>query len=375
MQTLLLLSSLLLAQSGAGGGVQARNQPAIVIPEGAEVSKLTKPQRTLLHNDLAAREQEPLPYLIDKFTKHDIVMLGEVHQVRQTCAFIAGSLAPLYEKAGLRCLATEFLRSRNTDKANEILQAKTWDRDAMIALMRDNPWPTWGFQGYLAIYEAVWTLNSSLEEDEYKLQVCGMDSNWHQYDFFFGKMEKTERFKSLLARESNMFNSLAKGPVARKERVLIHVGLAHTPTDQGLKLGTRLRRAYGDRVAQVVMHHQLGTSRSPSKLTQLIEIMSGSIRKGPMGFDIKGTPWARLRESSLRQFQGNPRGNLGWMFEGYILLTPVSEAESCRWIPGFIDLATFDKAEAIAVRMGWVEKDSCHTAKELDAALVKHFGK
>jgi len=374
MHSLLLLSSLTLVP-GADLGAQAESQPVVTIDRGTEVSKLSEQQRALLQKDLAARQQAPIAYLIDKCSKHDIVMLGESHQVRQTCEFVASSLAPLYKKAGLRCLATEFLRSRHTVKANAILQAKTWDRDAMIALMRDNPWPTWGFREYLEIYKAVWTLNASLTEDDPKLQICGMDSNWNQYELWFAKLNRMKRFQTLLARESNMVDSIVIGPVARKEKVLIHVGLSHSVTNQGVKLGTRLRKDYGKRVAQVVMHHQLGGRKKPSALTALLETMTKSVGKGPVAFDIQGTPLAGLRDSEAMAFRGRPKSDLGTVFEGYIFLAPTAELEKCRWIPGFITFETFDKALALAMRMGWIEKDSCHTAKELDAALVMRFGK
>jgi len=69
-----------------------------------------------------ASGRAPIRYLVDKFETHDLVLLllGEEHGIRENCEFVASVLEPLYREAGERRFATEFVRSRNSERVNRL---------------------------------------------------------------------------------------------------------------------------------------------------------------------------------------------------------------------------------------------------------------
>ena len=170
----------------------------------------------------------PVDYLVSKFDEHTCVLVGEVHEVRQNCAFVAESLPRLFDEAGVLTFATEFLRARNTEAMNRIVTAPEYDEVAVIALMRDGPWPTWGFQGYADIFRAVWKINAEKLDDGPPLRVLGLDSDWEQHHLWFDDVTPTERIEILLARERTMVAAIADGPLAADSKVLVHCGYAHS---------------------------------------------------------------------------------------------------------------------------------------------------
>ena len=315
----------------------------------------------------------PVDYLVSKFDEHTCVLVGEVHEVRQNCAFVAESLPRLFDEAGVLTFATEFLRARNTEAMNRIVTAPEYDEVAVIALMRDGPWPTWGFQGYADIFRAVWKINAEKLDDGPPLRVLGLDSDWEQHHLWFDDVTPTERIEILLARERTMVAAIADGPLAADSKVLVHCGYAHSVTCHGERLGTVLKRRFGDRVFQVSLHHELRTPAGRSWLTRWLEELVASTGRDALGFDVAGSPFADLRDDEVGQWGLVPDAGLGDLAMGYVYLAPHDDLGRARWIPGFIDDSTFAPARDIVERLGFVEPGECRTAAELDARLQQRY--
>lgn len=335
-----------------------------------DVADLTEAQRAACIAHVKERGRPPIDYLVAKFAKHDVVLLGETHQIRQNCAFVRTLIDPLYRRAGVRVIATEFLRSRNNARVQTLVTAPAYDRALAMDLFRDGPWPTWGFQEYMDILEGVWRLNDALPEGAERMRVVGIDSDWDQHDLWF-KLGRAERFKTLLAREANMVRVVSDATFDANRKALVHVGAAHSCLCHGKRLGTELKKAYGDRVGQVVLHHELGV-RGSSPLTSLIESAAKARGGAAVGFDIAGSPFAELYDRRMPQFRALRRGLEG-IAEGYVYLVPAAALAKTTWAPGFITEATFEKARDVAVRMRWVKKGQCASAAELDRALAARF--
>lgn len=310
----------------------------------------------------------PLAYVVRKFEKHDVVILGEIHQIRQSCEFVAKVLAPAYHEAGVRCLATEFLRSRHTDRVRRLLRARRFDREAIGEILRDLPWPTWGFEEYRDILEAVWELNRSLPEDAEKLEVLGLDSDWSQYESWFGGKTSGERFRERLAREENMVAVVERRVLSKKRKALVHVGYAHSVTCQGLRLATVLRQRHGQRVFQVAFHHEL-TPRLGPFLEKLFAEAGGEAK----GFDVLGSPLASVTDEESRRLRFLERPILASLAEGYVFLAPVARLDKVTWIPGHINETNFEQARAVALKMKWIRGEQGPTARELDRRMQEVF--
>jgi uncharacterized iron-regulated protein len=109
--------------------------------------------------------QPPVDFLVGQFEAHDVVLLGETHSLRPHQQLVIDALAPLYERADVRLLCSEFIRASETDRVQAIIEAETWDEAAAIDVMRDGPWPTWGWREYIDIMEAAWRINATRPKD------------------------------------------------------------------------------------------------------------------------------------------------------------------------------------------------------------------
>lgn len=320
---------------------------------------------------LAEQQTTPADYLVTAVQRHDCVLLGETHHVRENCAFVAASLSPLYERAGLRVFATEFLRQRQTAAMQLLVTAAEYDEAKVVGLLRDGPWPTWGFADYADIFRAVWQLNRSLPAGAPPLRVLGLDSDWSQYDFWFGGLSPRQVFQLQYDREVAMTEALAKGPLAHGDKTLVHCGFAHSVTCHGERLGTVLRRRFGDRVFQVALHQEFPGRNGKAPLSVWLD---ATLQRGkPIGFDLQGSPLAGLRDPACVFWTLLPKATLADFAEGYVYLAPLDRLRRARWIPGFVTDANFPKTVAVAEKLGYVPKGQCQDAAALDAALQQRF--
>ena len=310
---------------------------------------------------------EPADYVVSRFAAYDLVLLGETHEVRENCEFVAALIDPLY-KAGVRTLCSEFLPSRFNGRLAGIVTAADYDEPAVLDLFRRGAWPTWGYQEYVDIVRAVWALNRKLPAGAEPFRIVGIDADWKQADLL--RQSPAERFKTVAGREEHMAGVIGREVFGKKARALVHIGFAHT-VRQGDRLAAKLARGHAGRMFQVCLHHQMPGGGGGARFTGFIEeAVAGAGRKAA-GFDVAGTPLARLRDDEGQYFRMLGRDSTFQDFaQGYVVLRPARELTSVRWVKGFIVPDTFAEARELAERLGWVEKGKHTTAAELDAALA-----
>lgn len=344
-------------------------------PPRVDVAKLGPEDRKPFLEHLEAHARPPVDYLVEKCGRHDVVLLGEIHMVAENCMLVAESLPALHQRAGVRLLAMEFLRSRNSERAGRLVAAAEFDEQLALELFRDGPWPTWGFREYIDILRAAWKLNRSLPAGAEPLRVVGLDSDWEQYDLWFGGKSERERFEIQMAREKNMVGVVEAQAFVAKRRTLVYVGFAHTVLCQGVRLGTVLHQKYGDRIFQVSLHRAetVGKERRPSALTRFLESLHAEHGGVPIGFDVIGSPLAHLVDSEAPWGQALKDPRFAAVNQGYLIIKPLAELHGVAWVKGFVTEALFEKARAVAERAGYVPKGACPDAAALDARLAERF--
>ena len=316
---------------------------------------------------LSEAGRPPVDYIVHCFEKHDLVLLGEVHQIRENCLFVADLVRPCYERAGVRVLASEFVRQRDQERVDRLVLGERWDQKLSTALLRDLPWPTWGFAEYQSILRAVWRLNHSLDASAEKMCVVGIDSDWSQVEMWRSE-SPSERFQLLVDREQTMVSALEEGAINPGLKAIVHLGWNHSITCQGIRCGTVLRKRYGKRVFQVALHQDFG----PAMRTFLEALFAKRSGKA-QGFDVVGSPFAKLRDSRSPLFRRVPRFGLSQLAEGYVFLARTSDLHKVSWIPGHIDPAHFEDARFIALKMKWIKKGECKSARDLDQRMGMLF--
>ena len=206
--------------------------------------------------------QSPTDFIVEKFDHHDIVLLGEIHQVKENCEFVASLIEPL-NKRGVKRLCSEFTPSRLNPELHRIITDKTYDESAVVDLFRLGPWPSWGYQEYMDIVRAAWQVNQNLKSDEAPFLIMGIDSDWTQVKQM--KADRQARFKMLVNRESHMTESILNASIEAQEKALVHIGLAHT-VKHGIRVANELDKLEQAKVFQVLLHHEI---RSPSGISPI----------------------------------------------------------------------------------------------------------
>jgi len=322
---------------------------------------------------LKQNAESPAEYVINKFKQHDVVLLGEMHEIRENLELISSLIAPLYHKAGVRYFASEFIKSKNDALANQLVTGAEYDEELALRIFRDSPWPMWGFKEYMDVCKAIWELNSSLPPEADKVKVVCLDSDWDAAkDLPAPGSSDVEKF--WLAREKHMTDVLEKDVLAKRGKALVHMGHGHTLTCKHVRptLGHWLREKHGDRVFQICLHQELSPGRRGGLTSFLEDVMKKNGGK-PVGFDVAGSPFAPLRDGSSPYFSPSPDLVLSDIALGYVFLKPVRLLSRITWVKGFIEESNFERARAAALKRGWIKEDECKTPAELDGKMAQIF--
>jgi hypothetical protein len=318
----------------------------------------------------------PIEYLIEKFEEHDVIILGETHSIKENCEFISTSLKTLYHKANLRFLATEFIKTKNSELTTKLVTDSEYDQNLAIKIFRDHAWPTWGFKEYMDILKSVWEINQSLLNNADKLKVVCLDYDWSQYDTFFDPEKSTRlaKFNRSLAREEHMVKTAEEG-IKKDGNVLVHIGFDHTFTKIPPKFASVLYEKYGNHVLQVGLHmnYASDSKKQPTLIPFIEEIMEQNGNK-PIGFDITNSPFSPLVDDAVFYFRYPVHKTFSDMLQGIIFLKPINELSKVTWIEGFINDHNFEKAIGIAKRMRWIKKgEVIETPAELNKRMSELF--
>jgi hypothetical protein len=323
---------------------------------------------------IRSRGRPPVDFLVEQFDRYDVVLVGEIHGLRTHTGFVAGALGPLYARAGVRVVCTEFVRASETPRLRAILEAEAWDEAAAIDLMRDGAWPTWGWREYVDVLQAAWRVNAARPDGAPALRIVGIDDDWTQ----LGMMDasRSESFQMRLKREAVLHESARDAINAHGPRALVHVGAAHAVRHE-IRLAERLHTDFGDRLGSVILHHELATRSGPSPIETLIDraVAEGASEGGPVGFPVVGSPIARVRDDDMVPMKMlGPAAAFEDFVPALIHLGPAATLERGRWIEGFVTAHRFEEAREMALRLGLIEEGEGTTPETLDAALAAKMG-
>jgi uncharacterized iron-regulated protein len=328
----------------------------------------------------------PIQYVLDKFKKHDVVILGEMHEVKENLEFVRNLIEPLYRSSGVRCFVMETLKSKNNALINKLVTGKEYDQQLAMRLFRDTYWPFWGFKEYMDIVQAVWKLNHSLPAEAERFKIIGLEQDWDAYDRFFGS-----KSTPVVSRDEHMAKIVAKEVLEKNRKALVLIGFNHSFTHykqprlkdgklvgEWPRFGYILYEEYGDRLFQICLHKWQSKLTKSSELCSLvgfIETMLSLNGNQPVGFDIENSPFAHLRDRDNYYFAYQKDVVFSDITQGYIFFKRIERLGGITWVNGFIDESNFEKAKAIAQKRGWVKPEKCNTPQQLDEKLKQIFEK
>ena len=330
---------------------------------------------------LQAQSLPAVQYVVSEFAEHDIVILGEMHEVKENLALVSKLVRPLYA-AGIRTLCMETIRHAHTARANRLVTAPAYDEEGATDLLRHNGSVIWGFAEYRDVLRSVWQLNSVLPSKAPKFRIVGLDNGWDRYWVECGSGKRQARSQRLLeSRDLDMAEVVEREVLTRGGKALVLVGYAHSftkfATPGRSPMGYLLAQRHHERIFQICLHQPHiavapAEGRCEPLLPALIEAVAHSSGLANIGWDIADSPFANLRDPNSVYFAYRPDLVFSDVAEGYVFLAPLAELNRITWIPGFINQDNFSKANAIAVQRGWLSTPA-GTPEALDTFLRQVF--
>lgn len=340
-------------------------------------------------NYIKSNAKPPVEYIIDKFNSHDLVMLGESHQIREDCQLIAQLIEPLYRRANVKVLAMELIKTKRNEELNRLLTASEFDEQKIVAIFREDYF-YWGFQEYIDILRAVWRFNHTRSAKEAPFRVIGIQPDMNIYHVDCGSLpQKVYQFPRLLRMEE-LYAKPLMDVMDKKEKVLVQVGYFHTFLNyrspkvvdgkmygefDRKRMGRLLSDKYGDRVFQIDLHVRYEgakcyTEKPATPVSSLFEKLWVENGRRTIGFDVKGTPLGMLRDTSSYFFAYQKHVTLEDIAEGYILQAPYEHLHCVKWIDGFANAANFEKLNTYAVQRKLIVRGECKTPAELNVKFA-----
>jgi len=331
-----------------------------------DVSSLTRSHDSLFVQWLNTHGKTPLDYAVHVVSTHQLVVFGEAHGNRGQIAFLSKIIPDLYHRAGVRCVAMEVCTNEDNEELARLVTAREYDHDLAIQIARNQPWHSWGMKEYWDVLYAVWQLNRSLPDAEKKMRVVGIDSQWDGPSFALALAgaddavkgpiwERLRIFRALLGlpglvlRDELMAREVEQEIIEKGERGVVWCGANHgfinykQPYGKG-RMAYILHHKYGDKVFQILLHSKdtspsiidPGYSGPAPRMGDFIERIMAYRADSPTGFDVVGSPFEFLRDSTHYHYSKQPKTVFGDVASGYIFLEPRERFKGCQWIKGFI---------------------------------------
>jgi len=303
----------------------------------------------------------PLDYVLDKFENHEIVLLGEMHYIRQQVEMYH-QLIPLLPEHGISLFATEFGRREDQALIDELLGKEQFDFPlAKLITLRQEAF--WGYQEYLDVYRLIWEQNRKNPPDR-QIRCIGLNDpyNWKLYNKICReqKREPNAEERKLIWKdcdEKNWLRALNKYHVPGVTRVLGIMGSHHAFTryrepdftEEGgrkvfagfnkVRFGNHVHEEYGDAVCNICFYDPWDSleSDAPPKAPGggiIEDIISPHFSE--LAFDLKDSPVGELADDSFYSL-GYKDFRLRDISDGMIYTCKLTEFKNLTPIPDFID--------------------------------------
>jgi len=346
---------------------------------------------SVLSNYLLNEGKPPLDYILEKFEDHDIVLLGEMHYIRQQVE-LYHRLIPLLPDHGITIVATEFGRRADQALIDELLSKEWFDVPLAkrIALRQE---AFWGYQEYQDIFRLIWQQNR-INPPTKQISCVGLNDpyNWKLYNQICrepNRKPNPEEVKLIWkdCNEKNWLDALNAYHHPGVTKVLGIMGSHHAFTryrepsfniENGCKVftsfdtvrfGNHLYNEYGDRVCNICFYDPWDAIKSdvPQQAPGggIIEtIVSPHLLE--LAFDLQGSPVGDLPDDSFYSL-GYEEFRLKDIADGMIYTCKFSQFKALTPIPDFIDKDNLQEFRDFAPFNDMTDK-SCN---EINSAIAK----
>lgn len=327
-----------------------------------------------LRSYLAQHRQSPEEYVLSKFDKADVVILGEQHRARHD-PLLVQQLIPLIYQKGVYFLGLEFARRIDQPLVDSLLSGAEYDQNlANEILLRQ--FVHWGYVEYADIYRAAWQLNHSLPPGSRPFRILALNNapKWSEIKTREDSDNPDVRKRVWHGEtEQDWARVILDEVIAKGDKALAFCGIYHGFTahyraiyrpGQPLRIdstrfGNYLYQALGKRAITIYLHNYWeGTTGFDTRLGWVIKPADGYIDAAMsnvdsahwrVGFDTHGTPFGDLPGASSSYAQGRDNFTLSMFCDGYIFQMPFDHYQPITCIPNYYTEANIAFARANAV--------------------------
>lgn len=360
-----------------------------------EISSLNQSERNQLKDWLDGQELEPIDYLVQTSTAHQVTIIGEVHGKKEYLDLLNDAVSRLYHEAGVRCIALEVCLTKDNKLLNQLVTAPQFDRDLAMKIARHMNWRIWGRKEYWDVFEAVWHVNQKIPEGQHPLRVIGLSPPVDMPSFMLvagaadGKVKPPlwERLRIFriwddliveLKRDELMARAIEREIIEKNDRAVVWVGLNHAFTHYKVpmirkrrivrswsRMGWILHQRYGSQIFQIALHDDFFLPG----VGGCIESLMKEGRDHPVGFSFMDSPFSDLRDSRVDEYALQPGLRFVDKAPGYIYIKPRRALSECTWLRGYISEEMFVRNKPFY--QAWAKAIEHHVtnAQQADLAL------
>lgn len=380
---LFLLVLLIRANPGLRGWIEGQYAASLT---SKFVRRLDGPERERLLAHLRQKGFAPDAYVVRQFADHDVVFLGEAHYQRQDPLFVASILQTVYE-AGVTNFGIEFASVADQRRIDSLLALPAYDRALAKSVLRTNCEGWWPYEEYLGLFEAAWRVNAGRPAGAHPFRMLGLTPYVDYERLYYGSDAERddERRRAVGAWDTTMARTVFDEVLVRGEKCLVYCGIHHAFTRYrqpvlerkafirfgDLRAGNYLIGWRPGCAVTVYLHAPWFDYDDPRLLYLPFEGAIDQVFRAhgePVGFDLIGTPFGELRAPGTIYSSGYPDFRASYLYDGYIVLTDLSEMRGVKVIDDWV--ATDEEARALArkARPGGRAARVTTRAEFLDAA-------
>lgn len=339
---------------------------------------------------LKAHHQTPEEYVLGKFADHDVVLLGEFHRIKHDQELVQ-RLIPLLYKNGIYVLGWEFAYMGDQPLMDSLINGESWNEALGRRILFH--FGVWGYQEYLNVLKAVWSLNRSLPKGQRPFRTIALTCD-KDYSVFKTPSDLDDpdlRYQAFHdCTEANWADKVVR-EVGTGNKVLVYCGMHHAFTKYILpkmdstgafveylrepRFGLTLYEKLGPRVFCVSLHQAWSLKYFGWQLCRPVNgvIDSAMILAGsavyPCGFDVVGTPFACLTDTMSAYKAGYPNFKLADYCDGYVFQKPFGDYDVATWIEDFVNDANVEEAKRSHYNLWYRDK----TVEDFSTAMNRQL--
>ena len=333
-------------------------------PFKSKYSDLSPEELKVFTDYLDSSACDPFRFVSDKFTTHDVVLIGEPHRWKQEVDFVRELIPYLYRNNHVTVVGWEFGSSDYQSQVDSIVTAPYFDETAAIRVMRLRLW-SWNYQEYLDFFKTIWELNRSIPDSAEKIRFLQLASDYDARKL--NSPDPNVRLQEAIRSnyDGKMADIIEREVLRTGKKALWYSGLHHAFTSfrqptylfrvkngADSRGGNLLFERFPDRVYLIALHFPaLSRWAIVSELTQsdptyllpfagVIDAVYDNYRR-PFAFDNSLSPFGELEDS--------------YSYYSVDRWQPLTLKEFCD---GYIILSSFQEAQAVTPIQAWVSSQA-----------------